>query len=69
MGGDGGGCVCVCVRVRTVIAVDKSAGFVIEKLRVPTMAEAVGEISSPELTFCADSYLVSVPPPCYCSGM
>ena len=29
-------------------------------VRVP--AEAVGEFSSPELTFCADSYSVSVPP-------
>ena len=28
-------------------------------------AGAVGEFSSPELTFCADSYSVSDPPPCY----
>ena len=27
-----------------------------------------GEFSSPELTLCADSYSVSVPPPCYHSG-
>ena len=34
-------------------------------LRVPFPAGAVGEFSSPELTFCADSYSVSVPPPRY----
>ena len=35
-----------------------SAGLVIERLRVRIPA---GEFSSPELTLCADSYLVSVP--------
>ena len=30
---------------------------------------AVGEFSSPELTLCADSYSVSIPPLCYHSGM
>ena len=32
-------------------------------------AKSSGECSSPELTLCADSYSVSVPPPCYHSGM
>ena len=41
---------------------------VIQRLRVQIPAEAVGEFSSPESTLCADSYLVSVLPPCYCSG-
>ena len=34
-----------------------------EKLRVRIPAGAAGEFSSPELTFCADSYSVSVPSP------
>ena len=34
----------------------------IEGLRVRIPAEAAGEISSPELTLCADSYSVSAPP-------
>ena len=46
----------------------KSAGLVIERLRVGIPAEAKGEISSPEVTLCADSYSVSVPPPCYRSS-
>ena len=45
--------------------VGKSAGLVIEILQVRIPAEAAGECSSPELTVCADSYSVSVPPPCY----
>ena len=45
-----------------------SVGLVIERLRVQNPAGAVGEFSSPELTLCAGAYLVSVPPPCYCSG-
>ena len=40
----------------------------IERLRVRIPAGAAGEFSSPELTFCADSYSVSVPPACYRSG-
>ena len=36
----------------------------IERLRVQISAEAAGEFSSPGLTLCADSYSVSVPPPC-----
>ena len=35
----------------------------IESLRVRIPAGAAGEFSSPELTLCADSYSVSVPPP------
>ena len=37
----------------------------IERLRVRILAEAAGEFSFPELSLCADSYLVSVPPLCY----
>ena len=40
----------------------------IERLRVRVPAGAAGEFSSPELTLCADSFSVSVPPPCYRSG-
>ena len=35
----------------------------IERLRVRIPAGAVGEFSSPELTLCADSHLMSIPPP------
>ena len=35
----------------------------IERLRVRIMAEMAGKFSSPELTLCADSYLVPIPPP------
>ena len=45
-----------------------SAGLEIERLRVRILVEAAGEFSSPELTFCADSYSVSVSPPFYRSG-
>ena len=48
--------------------VGKSAGLVIERLRVRILAGAAGEFSSTELTFCADSYSVSVPPLCYGSS-
>ena len=37
-------------------------------LRVRIPAGAAGEFSSPESTLCADSYSVSVQPPCDCSG-
>ena len=47
--------------------VGKSTRLVIERLRVRILAEAVGENSSLELTFCTDSYSVSVPSPCYCN--
>ena len=45
-----------------------SAGLVIERLRVRIPAGAAGEFSSPELTLCADSYLVSAPPSRYRGG-
>ena len=45
-----------------------NAGLVIERLRVRNPAGEAGKFSSPELTLCADSYSVSVPPPCYSSG-
>ena len=50
--------------------VGKSVGLVIERLQIASTipAEAVGERSSQDLTLCADSYTVSFPPPCYCSG-
>ena len=50
------------------IACGKSAGLVIEKLRVRIPAGAAGEFSSPGLTLCADSYSGSVPSLCYRSG-
>ena len=45
-----------------------SAGLVIERSRVRIPAGTAGEFFSPELTLCADSNSVSVPPPCYHSG-
>ena len=48
--------------------VGQSAGVVIERLRVRIPAGPPEEFSSPELTLCAGSYSVSVPPPCYRSG-
>ena len=41
----------------------------IERLQVRILAGAMGEFYSPESTLCADSYLMSLPPSCYCSGM
>ena len=43
--------------------VGKSAGLVMERLRVRIPAGAAGEFSSPKSTLFADSYSVSVPPP------
>ena len=45
------------------IAFGKSAGLMIEMLRVRIPAEAAGEFSSPVLTFCTDSYsgVLSIP--------
>ena len=40
----------------------KSAGLLIKRLQVRIPAGAAEEFSSLELTLCADSYLVSVPP-------
>ena len=37
----------------------------IERLRNRILAGAAGEVSSPESTLCADSYLVSIPALCY----
>ena len=34
----------------------------IERLEVQIPAEAAGQFSSPEVTLCADSFLVSIPP-------
>ena len=48
--------------------VGKRAGLMIERLQVQIPAGAAGEFSSPESTLCADSYSVSVPPPCYRNG-
>ena len=44
------------------IFVGKSAGLVIERLRVRIQAGAKGDFPSPELTLCVDPYSVSVPP-------
>ena len=40
----------------------------IERLRVQIPTGAAGEFSSPESALCADSYSVTVPPPCYRRG-
>ena len=49
--------------------VGESARLVIKRLRVQILAGVAGEFSSSELTLCADAYSISVPPPCYLSGM
>ena len=46
----------------------RAPGLVIERLRVRIPAAAAGEFSSPELTLCVDSYLVSAPPSRYRGG-
>ena len=40
---------------------DQSAGLVVERSRVLVPARAAGKVSSPELTFFADSYSVLLP--------
>ena len=40
----------------------------IKRLQVQNLAGTAGDFSSLELTLCADSYLMSIPPPCYRSG-
>ena len=50
------------------VCLSKSAGLVIERLRVRIPAGKAGKFSSPELTLCADFYSSYVPPPCYHSG-
>ena len=52
-----------CVRNLTVFC------NVLERLKGRILAGAAGKFSSPELTLCADSYLVSVRSPCYHSSM
>ena len=42
----------------------QSAGLMIKTLRVSIPARAAGTFSSPELTLCANCYLVSIPPLC-----
>ena len=49
--------------------VGKSAELVMESSCVPMPAGAAREFSSPESILCSDFYSVSVPPPCYRSGM
>ena len=46
-----------------------SAGLVIERLQVRIPAGVAREFSCPELTLCADSTSMSIPPQCYDSGM
>ena len=41
----------------------------IERLQVQIPAGVVGDFFSQEFTLCADSFLVSVPPPFYHHGM
>ena len=49
-------------------SVDKRARLVIGRSQVRFSTEAARELSAPELTFCADSFSMPVPPPCYRSG-
>ena len=46
-----------------------SARLMIKWLHIQIPAENTREFSSPESTLCADSYLVSISPLCYRSGM
>ena len=46
-----------------------SMGLLIQRLQVWVLARAAADFSSPEFTFCADSYSLSVPPLCYHIGM
>ena len=49
---------------------DASSGAEVSELPFTAgLLGAVGEFSSPELILCADSYSVSVPTPCYRSGI
>ena len=56
------------LRLKQGQLVGKSAGLVIDRLRVRVPAGAAGECSFQMSTLCADSYSVSVPPPCYRNG-
>ena len=51
-----------------LLLVGQSAGLLNERVRVQIPAGMAGKFSFPELTLCADSYSVSVVPPCYCKG-
>ena len=53
---------CTARGMKAVIACWSSTRLLTERLWVRFLAGVVGEFSSPELTFCADFYLVSVPP-------
>ena len=57
--------VCVCV-LRDSLLVERQTRD--RKVASSSPGRGGGRISSPELTFCADSYSVSVPPPCYRTG-
>ena len=46
----------------------RAPDYLFKRLRVRNLAGAAGEFSFPGLTFCADSYSMSAPPPCYRSG-
>ena len=59
---------CVWLHYSSFGSTIRRARLVIERLQVQIPAGAAGEFSSPESTLGADSYLVSVPPSCYCSG-
>ena len=48
--------------VQIDLHIQYSTRLVIKRLQVWVPAEAAGEFSSPELTFCADSHLVPAPP-------
>ena len=61
------GCEIIC-GAPTTLAVKGLMMMMIERLRVRIPAAAAGEFSSPESTLCANTYSVSVPPPCYRSG-
>ena len=54
---------CSWLDAKNQLLVGLSTGLMIERLRVWILAGGAGESSSPELTLCADSYLVFVPPP------
>ena len=65
--GGGGGVAVAAAAVVVVVGLARTAcwlnaGLVIERLQVRIPARAAGEISSPKLTLCADSYSMSVSP-------
>ena len=56
---------CVWLHYSSFGSTIRRARLVIERLQVQIPAGAAGEFSSSDLTLCADSYLVSIPPLCY----